>query len=634
MRWPGKPLASWRMNRLQGTRRRDLLLAAASTALAGCATPAPLSAPAPPPPAPPAPPPPSAQQQLSSLLDELFRQVLEESPEEATSLGLDTGPNAAAKSKLHTASLAAKDRRAARNATDLARLSAMDRQALSGMAAVNYDAVLYDLQATDRGNRRFAYGNEGASSPYVISQIDGAYQDVPDFLASQHTIETAADCDAYVARLGEFSRLMDEEVERVRRDVGLGIIPPDFAVKGAIGQMKTLYAPAEKSTLVSSLADRAKAKGIAGDWSRAATGVYEGQVLPALERQIALMESLQPKAVHEAGVWRLPDGEALYTHSLQAQTTTTLSPAEVHQMGLDTTADLSARAEALFRKIGLTRGTVGQRYAQLYRMKKYLYPNTDAGKWALIEKLNSLVQAMQTRLPDYFGTLPKAGLEIRRIPLATEQGSSTHYTEGSLDGSRPGIYWLNLRDTAESPYWFLPTTTFHEGIPGHHLQLTLQRQADLPMLRKAMGFNAYSEGWALYSEQLAKEMGVYETDPAGELGYIHDALLRSGRLVTDTGLHAMRWSREKAVATLSGIEGDPPALAGQEIERYSVWPGQACSYMVGKLTFLKLRDKAKAELGARFDIRKFHDAVLLSGSMPLTVLESVVDSYMAANKLA
>jgi uncharacterized protein (DUF885 family) len=280
----------------------------------------------------------------------------------------------------------------------------------------------------------------------------------------------------------------------------------------------------------------------------------------------------------------------------------------------------------------MSQGTVGERYAALYKVEKYIYPNTDAGKAKEIADLNLLVQRMQKRLPEYFGALPKTPLEIRRIPPATEAGSATHYTEGSLDGTRPGIYWLNLRDTAEAPYWDMPTTTFHEGIPGHHLQLTLQRQADLPMIRKAGGFGAYAEGWALYSEQLAQEMGFYADDPSSELGYIHDALLRSGRLVTDTGLHALRWSREKAVETLSGIEGDPPAYAGQEIERYSVNPGQACSYMVGKLTILRLRAKAKAALGSKFDIRQFHDAVLLAGSMPLTVLENAVDNYIAAHR--
>ena len=569
--------------------------------------------------------------QLNKAMDDFFAQQLDESPELATSLGLDKGARAASKSKLHKGSLADRARYKAETAENLARLGAIDRKPLTGMSAVNYDSVIYDLKSQDRIGKRFDFGSQTA--PYGLSQIDGGYTYVPDFLSSQHTIETAADCEAYVARLSEFARLMDDEVECVRHDVGKGVIPPDFAIAGALGQMKTLHAPPEQSSLISSLVDRAKAKGIAGDWSKAATAAYTGKVLPALERQMALLQSLQPKAVHDAGVWRLPGGEEFYLMALQAQTTTTMTPAEVHKLGLDVTAELHARADVLFKKIGMTQGSIGERYAALFKDPKYIYPNTDAGKTKEIADLNLLVQRMEKRLPEYFGTLPKTPLEIRRIPPATEQGASTHYTEGSLDGSRPGIYWLNLRDTAEAPYWDMPTTTFHEGVPGHHLQLTLQRQADLPMLRKAGGFGAYAEGWALYSEQLAQEMNFYEGEPSSELGYIHDALLRSGRLVTDTGIHALRWSREKAVQTLHDIEGDPIALAGQEIERYACNPGQACSYMVGKVTFLRLREKAKTALGPKFDIRQFHDAVLLAGSMPLTVLENAVDNYIAAHRV-
>jgi uncharacterized protein (DUF885 family) len=618
--------------------RRHLLLAAgASATLAGCATakpPVEVAAAAPPPPPPPAPPPPTAEQQLNTAFDDFFNQALEQSPELASSLGLDKGAHAALKSRFHQGSLAALARDKALTAEQLARLSAIDRGRLTGMAAVNYDSVFQDLKATDAANRRFNYGGQGAGSPYVVSQITGAYQDAPDFLATQHVIETRADCEAYVARLGDLARLINDESERVRHDAGLGVIPPDFALKGAIGSMKTINVAPDRSVLVTSLVDRARAKGIAGDWQQQAAAVYSEKVSPAMSRQSALLADLLPKSTHDAGVWRLPDGEAYYAAALAQATTTTMTPQEVHQLGLDVGKELSARADVLFRKIGMTKGTVGQRYKALFKAKKYIYPNTDAGKAKLVADLNLVVQDMQKRLPQYFGALPKAGLEIRRIPKETEQGASTHYTSGSLDGTRPGIYWLNLRDTAESPYWDMLTTTYHEGIPGHHLQLTLALQADLPMLRRIASFNAYQEGWALYAEQLAQEMGVYADNPVGELGYIHDALLRSGRLVTDTGIHAMRWSREKASATLSSIEGDPVALANQEIERYSVWPGQACSYMVGKVTILGLRDKARAALGPAFDIRKFHDAVLLSGAMPLTVLPNAVDNYIAAARHA
>lgn len=596
--------------------RRQILLAAGAAALAGPAL-AQTS---------------GAAAQLSRFLDEVFAESLADSPELVTSLGLDKAERADAKSKLHDASLTGLAKRRARVADQLRRLKAIDRRALSGMSAVNYDTLLFDLQSTDDANRAFAYGGSGAGSPYVLAQISGAWQDVPDFLSSQHTIETRADCEAYVARLEAFAGMMDDEAERVRHDVGLGVVPPDYALKGALTGMALLRAAPDKSTLVTSLVDRAKAKGVAGDWMGAATAAYTAKVIPALDRQMALLESLKPKATHDAGCWKLPEGEAYYAASLYSQTTTRISPDEVHKMGRDVTAELSARADVLFRKLGFTQGTVGERYIALYESKKGVYPNTDAGKAQIIADLNKVVQTMQKRLPEQFDTLPKAPLEIRRIPAATEGGASTHYESPSLDGSRPGVYWLNLRDTAESPYWFLPTTTYHEGVPGHHMQIAMQREADLPMIRRVMGFGAYAEGWALYSEQVVQEMGVYDGEPLNELGYIHDALLRSARLVTDSGLHHLKWTREKAIAEMRAIEGDPEPLAAQEIERYSVWPGQACSYMVGKVTILRLRAKAKAALGPRFDPRKFHDAILLSGSMPLTALENVVDLYIAGAK--
>lgn len=573
-----------------------------------------------------------AEAQLARFLDEVFKETLDDSPELVTSLGLDKGERAAAKARLHDASLAGVERQKAKTADQLRRLRAIDRKQLSGMAAVNYDTLLFELETTDEGNRRFAYPTGG--SPYVLAQICGSWQEVPDFLDSQHSVETREDAEAYLARLEAFAANMDSEVERVRRDVGLGVIPPDFAINGALAGMKVLRQPADRSTLVTSLADKAKKANVSGDWRTAAAKVYEGRVIPALDRQMALLESLKPSATRDAGVWKLPDGAAYYAHMLKAQTTTSISPAEVHRMGREVTAELSARADVLFKELGYTRGTVGERYIALYEAKTGVYPNTDEGKAKIIADLTEVVKKITPRLPEQFGTLPKAPLEIRRIPAATEGGSSTHYEGPSLDGSRPGVYWLNLRDTAESPYWFLPTTTYHEGLPGHHMQISMQLEADLPMIRRVMGFGAYAEGWALYSEQVVQEMGLYQGEPLNELGYIHDALLRSARLVCDSGLHDLRWTREKAIAEMRAIEGDPEPLAAQEIERYSVWPGQACSYMVGKVTILRLREKAQKALGPKYDPRKFHDAVLLSGSMPLTALENVVDLYIARTKQA
>jgi uncharacterized protein (DUF885 family) len=273
---------------------------------------------------------------------------------------------------------------------------------------------------------------------------------------------------------------------------------------------------------------------------------------------------------------------------------------------------------------------VGERFRALYKDPKYQYPNTDEGKTQLVADLNLKVQAITAKLPAWFGALPKARLEIHRVPKAIEAGApGGYYNPPPLDNSRPGIYWINLRDTAEVPRWVLPTLTFHEGIPGHHLQGSVANEAgNLPLIRKTIWFSGYGEGWALYAEQLAGEMGMYDDDPLGHIGQLHDSMFRAVRLVVDSGLHAKRWTREQAVKYYVDTLGDQEASAITEVERYCVWPGQACSYMVGKLTWLKLRAQARAAMGPRFDIRKFHDAGLLSGPTPLDVLGRVIDGYV------
>ncbi len=609
--------------------RRQLLLSAGALAfLGGCASKA--AAPdvaAAPPPASPAP---DAQTQLNAFLEKIFQQALDDSPQLVTGLGLDKDARAPAKFKLDDASLAEKARAKALNTAQLAELKAIDRGALNGMAGVNYDSVLFNLETAEAANQRFDYGYLGAGQPYVISQLSGSYQSTPDWLDNQHRIETKEDADAYLSRLADFGKVIDDEVERARKDIGAGVIPPDFIIARALPQMQGMLVPPEASGLVTSVARRAREKGIAGDYAGQAAKIYADKVAPALQRQIALFKDIQGKAWHDAGVWRQPDGQAYYEHALHGSTTTRLSADEVHNIGLEQAKALQARADELLKGQGLTKGGVGERIQALYKDKRYHYPNTDAGKEKLIADLMDLVAATSKRLPEYFGTLPKAPLKIQRVPKAIEAAApGGYYNQPSLDGTRPGIYWLNLRDTAEYPKWALPTITYHEGVPGHHLQLSLQQEADLPMIRRATFLSAYGEGWALYAEELAREMGVYEGDPRGEIGYIQAALFRAARLVVDTGMHAKRWSREQAIKTMTEISGTPTTASTTEIERYVVWPGQACSYMVGKLEWLRLREKAKSALGASFDIRKFHDAGLLSGAMPLTVLEAVVDQYVA-----
>ncbi|MCW1986860.1 UNVERIFIED_ORG: uncharacterized protein (DUF885 family) [Sphingomonas sp. R1F5B] len=565
---------------------------------------------------------------LNALFDSMLADQLAHSPEMATGLGVDSGAHAGAKARLDDRSLHAWEDAKARTARDLAALRKIDAAKLTGNNRWNYASILYSTQLNDTMNRTFAT----VGSPYVVTQLTGCYQQIPDFLDSQHTIANTADADAYLSRLDAFATAIDQDSAAVRHDVAAGVVPPDFILAKALTQLKALRdVPAAQSNMVSSIVHRTAEQHIAGQWQARAEAIVAKRVQPALDRQIALMESLQPKAVHTAGVARLPKGEELYRLSLQSYTTSDMAPEEIHRTGLELIAQQSAQADAILKSQGYTRGTVGQRLRALYDDPKFRYPNTDAGKDKLLADLNRQVEAMEARLPQYFGTLPKTKLDIRRVPKATEAGApGGYYQNGSLDGTRPGAYYINLRDTAEVPSWTLPTLTYHEGVPGHHLQLSLAQEAGLPTLRKIQFFSGYGEGWALYAEQLAVEMGVYENDPLGHVGQLHDSIFRAVRLVVDSGMHAKGWSREQAVKFYTDTIGDPETMAITEVERYCVWPGQACSYMLGKLDWLRLRAKARAALGSKFDIRTFHDAGLLPGAMPLPVLDQCIDGYIAA----
>lgn len=563
---------------------------------------------------------------LNGVFDGIMKESLDRSPEFATSLGLDTGLRAHQKAELGGVSVALWEEDKARTAAQLARLRAIDRSALSPQDQVNYDSVLYVTAIGDRQNREFPY----IGGPYVISQLTGSYQSTPDFLDTQHSIDTRQDAEDYLSRLNAFPGVLDGEVEQARHDIALGVTPPDFILDKALIQMTTLrdMAPT-KANLVQSLARRAREKSIPGDWEARATAAYTGRVQPALDRQIALLRHMRAGAVHDAGVARLPKGQAFYALSLKQWTTSDMAPADIHQTGLDLVRSHQAQIDALMKSQGLTQGAVGERFRVLYNDPKYRYPNTDEGKEKLIADLNAKVQVIQAKLPQYFGALPKARLAIHRVPKATEAGApGGYYQPGDLAGTRPGIYWINLRDTAEVPAWTLPTLTYHEGIPGHHLQGSLAMEAGLPLIRKTQFFSGYGEGWALYAEQLAVEMGMYDNDPLGHIGQLHDSMFRAVRLVVDTGLHSQGWSREQAIRYYVDTLGDQDASATTEVERYCVWPGQACSYMLGKLDWLKQRERAKAALGPRFDIRRFHDAGLLAGAMPLQVLDARIGEYI------
>jgi uncharacterized protein (DUF885 family) len=562
---------------------------------------------------------------LSALFDQFMKEDLDISPIFVTSLGMDIGVRAKQKSEIDDGSEAGIERQKLLTASQLARLKNFDRTSLSALDAVSYDVVMYGLRTSDAANRAFRYGTGGAGQPYVLSQLSGSYQQLPSFLDNQHTIESKADADAYIARLSGFATLLEQEVEVARHDLAMRVTPPDFALAKTLAQMQALRAPPpEKSSLTTSVVRRTEEKRIPGDYAQQASQVVKDKIYPALERQIAVVGEMQKTATHDAGVWRLPDGEAYYAASLVAWATTSKKPDEIHQLGLELVKDHTARIDTLLRKLGMTQGTVGERLRAMFKDPKYLYANTDAAKDALLADLNARVQRVRAKLPRYFATLPKANVEIKRVPKEIEAGApGGYYNNPSLDGKRPGIYWINLRDTSEQPNWTLPTLTYHESIPGHHLQLSIQQEANLPLIRKVSFYSAYIEGWALYAEQLAVEMGEYDDDPSGHIGQLHDSMFRAVRLVVDTGMHSKRWTREQAVRYFVDTLGDPETSAITEVERYCVWPGQACAYMLGKLTFLAQRTQAQKVLGVQYDIRKFHDAMLLPGAVPLELLEHV-----------
>jgi uncharacterized protein (DUF885 family) len=573
----------------------------------------------------------SGDAKLNNLFEEIFQERVRNSPELASSLGLDKGPNADLKSKLETDPVPVQRRKdLARNRSAIARLNAVSPTTLSDAAKLNREVVLYSLQTNTVAPSRWDI--DSAQRPYPITQQGGAYFDTPDFLNTSHTIENSADAEAYLSRLHQFATLLDNDTAEQRAQAARGFLAPGWSIDLALGQMRKLRGvDAAKSSMVDSIAKRTAAKGISGDWERRATDIVAEAVYPALDRQMAAMEKLKPTSRPGDGAWRLTNGEAIYAEALHEATTTNFTPAEVHQMGLNQVAEISAEIDKILRGQGHTQGSVGERIAELNKDPKQLYPDSDAGRAELLASLNAGVKDMYGRLPQAFATVPSAPLEIRRVPPEIQDGASNgYYRRASLDGSRPAIYFINLKDMGDWPKFTLPTLSYHEGVPGHHLQISIaQESKDIPTLRKLGFFSAYSEGWALYAEQLADELGVYASDPLGRAGFLQSFLFRAARLVVDTGIHSKRWSREQATDYMVKTTGFARPRSQREVERYCTMMGQACSYKVGHTAWVRARTDAQKTLGPKFDLKQFHE-ILREGAMPLSILERRIRERTAA----
>ncbi|MBB3475144.1 DUF885 family protein [Sphingomonas sp. BK345] len=562
---------------------------------------------------------------LRATLDRFFYARLDESPEQATRLGLDSGARAELKRRLDDGSTAGQARALARARQELAELRRFDRAALSPAAQLDLDVVTYQLSRAIGGSERFRYGaTMGRFAPYILSQLTGAYRDVPDFLESQHRVRDAAEADAYLARVEALAGAIEDDTARQRADAARGVFAPDYILDTTLRQLAAFRDQAPEQTVaVVAFAAKLAAAGLPAERAARARALVAEKVFPALDRQRALVTDLRARATHDAGCWRLPDGDAYYAAAAEAATTVPMSGDEIHRLGLAQVAEISGRIDTILKAQGMAQGTVGERLVALNKRPDQLFPNTDPGREALLAQLTRQIAAMQKRLPEAFASLPKAPVEVRRVPASIQAGApGGYYENASLDGSRPAIYYINLRDTFDRPKFGLATLTHHEAVPGHHLQVMLALESeDIPLIRRRGFFSGYSEGWALYAEQLADEMGMYEGDPLGQVGYLQSLLFRATRLVVDSGMHAKHWSREQATDYLIATTGIARGRSQGEIDRYTVWPGQACSYKIGHTVWTRLRDEAKAKPG--FDLKRFHE-VLRLGAMPLTVLERVV----------
>ena len=577
---------------------------------------------------------------LAKTLQGIADEMLAEYPQNATILGIATGKLASLNHQWQDQTPTGVDARRKAIGDRLTRLKAFDLVDLSQPEKLNGAVALQAHELAQKGYA-FPFGdplvldpNNGfRNTPYVVNQLGSSYIDIPDFLDSRHTIANADDALAFADRVDAYARNVDGETERLKHDRGIGVVAPDFTLDSTLkiiggGAAET----ADKSAVLATFKKKMGEAELTDDkLADRVTQSMATKVIPALQRQLDELKQHRAVAKSDAGVWHFKDGDAYYRWVLQAGTTTTRSPDDIHQLGLDQVKEIQSRMEAIMQKQGITGGTVGVRMGALGKDPKQLFPNNDAGRAQLLAYLNGRIADVRTRLPRAFATMVPGRLIIKRVPPAIEAGAPGGYAAaGSIDGKVPGQYYINLRDTSEWPKFSLPTLCYHEGIPGHVWQGDYANR--MPLIRSMLAFNAYSEGWALYAEQLADELGVYDGDPLGELGYLQSMSFRACRLVVDTGLHAKHWTRDQAIDWFVKTNGDPRSSVTKEVDRYCSMPGQACGYKVGHLEINRLRDKAKAALGGRYDLRRYDDAVVLGGSVPMTLLETVIDGFIAKTK--
>jgi uncharacterized protein (DUF885 family) len=575
--------------------------------------------------------------QASALLDSVAWNLLALKPERATSKGVDKGEHADLRAKVEDRSPAGRAAIAAQLRSDLARVQRIDTAPLDATTRTSVE-VVRSAYAVALDGFALPYGDvavgDWRNAPYVVIQNVGAYLDLPRLLGADQPVHDAADAEAYLARLGAFDQQLDGETTRVRAAAQGGLVPPDFLLDKTITQLRATLAQAQSpdgGDLVLALTQRTAA--IPGAWDARAREIVSSQVVPALQRQIAELTRQRPLASSAPGMRERPHGQAYYAWALRASTTTRMTPDEIHQLGLHQLAEIQARMDPLLRKLGYTSGLVAQRAVALQQDPRYAFATGDAGRKQIVAAMEERLAFIRTRLPLAFRKVADTKVDIRRLPVAEEAGAPPAYGgPGAIDGSIPGRIWVNLGDTTMHNKANIGDLVFHEGLPGHVFQGNYSLAQ--PLIRGVLAFNAFSEGWALYAEQLADELGAYDDDPAGRVGYLSGLAWRAVRLVIDTGIHAKSWSREQGRQAFIDATGLPMATAASEVDRYCSWPGQACGYKVGHNEINRQRDRAKRLLGTGYDLRDFDQAIVEGGNVPLDVLAGNIDRYIAGGKAA
>ena len=571
---------------------------------------------------------------VEKLLAEFTEELLVDYPESATGLGIDTGGRAGLKAKLSDRSAAAQQAIARRVAKRLERMKSIDVSRLGDAARIDVDVMRTAHEYASEGFA-FPYGDSAVldtnwsyrNAPYVVAQNTGAFLEIPSLLDTQHTVDTRADADAYLSRLEAYAGQLDGETGRLHAAAAQGVIAPDFLLDKTLSQIRMARSGKIADwSLVTSLAKRTKEMPV--DYAAKAAKIAADRIAPAFDRQIVELEAHRRRATSDAGVWKLPRGDEYYAWALRAGTTTRMTPEQIHDRGKEELASLQSEMDAILKTQGLTQGSVGERMTALGKEQRFHFPDDDSGRARVLAFIEQRVSDIRSRLPRAFATLVPGNMEVKRMAPEVEPGAPGAYGgPGTIDGKVPGKFWINLGTMSNLTTYSLPTLTYHESIPGHVWQG--EYTFKLPLFRSLLAFNAYSEGWALYAEQLAGELGVYDDDPVGRLGYLQSIAFRACRLVVDTGLHAKRWTREQAIQWFVSTNGSSVEEVTSEVDRYCAWPGQACGYKVGHSEINRLRAKAQKALGAKFDFRQFNDVIVKGGGVPMVVLARTVDAFIA-----